>query len=120
MKLSEIKGEKALDVLADIMEPAIRIMSDKRIAVLAKSGEKIKAVKMAIKGHKKDVIELLASLEQKDPKEYMQEINVLTLPVKLLEILNDDALQNLFTSQGQNTDEEHSGSATENTEGLEE
>ena len=75
-----------------------------------------KTNKMAIKGHKKDVIELLAGLECKKPEEYVKEIGILTLPAKLLEILNDPELQDLFTSRGQNTEDESSGSATENTE----
>ena len=34
MKLSDIKGERALDVLADMIEPVAEIMGDKEIAAV--------------------------------------------------------------------------------------
>lgn len=120
MKLSEYRGEQALELLADIVEPAAAIISDKEIAKLAKSGaERIKLVKPIIKNHKKEVIEILAILDGEDPKQYADKVNVFTLPTKLLDILNDPELTNLFTLQGQKMDEESSGSATESTEANE-
>lgn len=119
MKLSEYKGEQALDMLADLMEPAATIMADKEITRLAKAGmPKIKIVKAIIKGHKAEVIEILAILDGADPKEYAEKVNLFTLPAKLLEILNDPDLMSLFTLQGQKP-ETLSGSATESTEANE-
>ena len=40
--------------------------------------------------------------------------NVFTLPVRILELLNDPALVQLFTYQGQTGDANSSGSASEN------
>lgn len=117
MKLSEIKGEQALDVLADIIEPASEIMTDKAVVDMARSGKKVKAISSAIKNHKKAIVEILAVLDGKEADEY--EVNVLTLPAKLLEILNDQMVMSLFTSQGQTPGKTSSGSATENIEGKE-
>lgn len=114
MKLSEVQGDAALDLLADILEPVGEIMGDKEVAAAAKGQNKMKAVSVAIKGHKKAVIEILARLDGVDPKEY--KVNVLTLPVKLLELLNDKELVQLFTWQGQTGDATSSGSVSENTE----
>lgn len=117
MKLSEYRGEKALDILADLIEPAAAIMSDKRISDLAKSGKPVTTlVKPLIKGHKKEVIEIMAVLEGETTEKYKEKVNIFTLPAKLLEILNDKELMSLFTLQGQKTDETTSGSATESTE----
>lgn len=117
MKLSEYKGEQALDILADIVEPAAAILADKELAELSKSGvARIKLVKPIIKNHKKEVIEILAILEGEEPEQYAEKVNIFTLPAKLLELLNDPELVNLFTWQGQKTENETSGSATENTE----
>lgn len=117
MKLSEYKGEQALDMLADLIEPAAAIMADEEIASLAKSGmPAIKIVKPIIKNHKSEVIEILAVLDGEDPKKYAEKVNLFTLPKKLLEILNDPDLMSLFTLQGQKTDETISGSATESIE----
>lgn len=118
MKLSEIKGEQALDVLADLIEPASEIMTDEVVRACARSGNKLKAIKMAIKNHKRAVIAILAALDGvEDVDSY--EVNVLTLPAKFVEIFNDPDVMSLFTSQGQKTEKTSSGSATENTEGDE-
>lgn len=116
MRISELKGEQALDVLADIMEPAADIMSDKEVAELYRAGNGVKAVSVAIKNHKKAVIEILAILDGEDPATY--EPPIMALPVKLLEILNDPGVQQVFTPQGQNEDAESSGSVTGNTKGT--
>lgn len=95
MKLSEIKGEKALDVLADIIEPITAICLDEEIQSMVKS--KVPTIKMAkpiIKNHKKEIVEVLAILDGENPETY--EVNVLTLPIKLMELLNDPAFKKLF------------------------
>ena len=116
MKLSDYKGEKALDVLADLIDPASEIFGDKEIIDAFRNGKKLKGVKFAIKNHKKSVIELLAILDDEDPEKYAEKINLLTLPVKLLQILNDSELAQTFSSQGQTGDATSSGSVSENIE----
>ena len=120
MKLSEYRGEKALDMLADLIEPATAIMADKEITNAVRANlPKIKVVKMAIKNHKREVIEIMAVLDGEDPEKHAEKVNLFTLPAKLLEIFNDPDLMSLFTSQGQNEGETISGSATESTEASE-
>ena len=111
MKLSEIEGERAIDVLADLIEPASEIMSDKEVSALYESGQTLKAVKVALKNHKKAVIEILAVTEGEDPTTYKPK--VLSLPAKLIEIFNDPEVIGLFRLQGQD-EKTSSGSATEN------
>lgn len=113
MKLSEIKGERALDVLADLIEPAALIMADPKIKAYSESKKPLVGlIGQLIKGHKKEVLKILAVLEGEKPEVYEQKVNVFSLPAKLLDILNDPELKNLFTLQGQTTDSESSGSAT--------
>ena len=115
MKLSEIKGEQALDVLADIIEPLSEILTDPEIQEMHKAGmPKIKMVKPAIENHKRAVIEILALLDGADPDNY--DIDLLTLPKKVVEILNDAELQTVFQSQSQMIQSESFGSATVSTE----
>ena len=116
MKLSDLKGEEALDALADMIEPIAEILTDKDFLALAKTPNipKIKLVKTAIKNHKKAVIEILAAVERQNPETF--EVDIFTLPVKLIEILNEPEVVNLFQSQGQTNDQPTSGSASENTE----
>ena len=57
----------------------------------------------------------MATMDGVPVEEY--KCNVFTLPVKILELLNDSELIRLFTYQGQTGDANSSGSASENIEG---
>lgn len=116
-RLSDIKGEQALDVLADILEPATEFMTDNEVVGLARSGHTIKAVSKAIKNHKRAVITMLAVLDEEDPDTY--EPPLLAIPIKLLEIFNDPDIQTVFSMQGQMLDGNAFGSAMESTEETE-
>lgn len=108
MTLSEIKGEKALDVLADILEPAQEIMTDEEVVKNFRvGGNRIAGIAQAIRAHKKAVISILAALDGADPETY--EVNVLTLPKKLLEIVNDEAMLQLFPSPARTRGKKRSG-----------
>jgi len=113
MKISDLKGEKALEVLGDIVEPAMRIMKDKAVVAEAQAGNTAGLIRAMCKGHAKDVIHILAVMEEQDPATY--EVGLLTLPAKLVQLLNDPEIQSLFTSPGQKKDKPNSGSPTENT-----
>ena len=113
MKLSEYQGEAALDILAELIEPAGEIMADKEIGDVFKQN-RFKAVGMAIKNHKKAMIQILATMDGVPVDEY--KCNVFSLPVKILEILNDPEMIQLFQYQGQTGDAKSSGSASVNTE----
>ena len=113
MKLSEYQGEAALDILAGLIEPAGEIMSDKQIGDVFKEN-RFKAIGMAIKNHKRAVMQILATIDGVPVDEY--KCNVFTLPAKILELLNDPDLIHLFTYQGQTGDASSSGSASENIE----
>ena len=113
MKLSEFKDDAALDLIADIIEPATEILADPAIKE-AFSRSKMAAIKVAIKSHKNAMREIVARLDGKNPEEY--HFTALSLPVKLLNLLNDPELQQLFTSSGQMEDETACSSASENTE----
>lgn len=112
MKLSEFKDEAALDLIADIIEPATEILADPAIKE-AFSRSKMAAIKVAIKSHKNAIREIVARLDGKNPEEY--HFTALSLPVKLLTLLNDPELQQLFTSSGQMEDVTACSSASENT-----
>ncbi len=119
MKLSEFKNEQALEVLADIIEPAAAICADKELAKIMKNGgKKIAAVQRLLREHKSQVIEILAALERVPVDEY--QVNILTLPMRLMEILGDRELMQLFQSRGQSEAAQSSGSASDSTVDREE
>lgn len=117
MKLSDYRGEDALDILADLLEPAAEIFGDKEVSRLYREGPRVKAVKYLLKQHKSEVLEMMAVLDGEDPAKYKP--GILTLPAKLLEILNDPELVSLFTSQEQSKEKTSSGPAMETTEATE-
>lgn len=118
MKLSEFKGEKAIEVFADLLEPVSEILADEEIYKSIQNGlPQIVVIKKVMKKHPKAVITLLAVLDDEDPETY--EVGFTTIPIKLMELMSDEALVDLFTSQGRKEDETVSGSAMENTEGDE-
>ena len=123
MKLSDFKGEEALDVLAEIIEPLTIILADKDIQELSKQKNTpaLKYVKPMLKNHKKEVIEVLAILDRKTVEEYTASMSLITLPLQVMELINDPEVQNLFSSQEQTlaTTFASSSPATENTEASE-
>ena len=118
MKLSEMRGDKALDVLADIIEPAVEIMQDKKIATAAKAGKTLDVVKIICKHHKKSITTIMAVMEDKDPDTY--EVGVLTLPKMILDLINDPEIQMLFTSPPSKEAKKRSGKQSENIKDPEE
>ena len=59
-------------------------------------------------------MQILATMDGVPVDEY--KCNVFSLPVKILELLNDPEMIQLFQYQGQTGDANSSGSASENTE----
>ena len=117
MRLSDIKGADALNVIADLIEPVGEIMTDKEILQnLRKGGNKLTAISLALRNHSKASISILATLDGKSAEEYTRTLTVGTLPLKLLELLNDPAVIQLFFSQGQTGAATSSGSASAKTE----
>lgn len=111
MRLSDIKGERALDVIADLIEPVSEILIDDRVRT-AFGGDRLELVRIILKEHKKQIIEILAILDGEDPATY--EISLVTLPAKILELLNDPELATLFGLQGPTGGATSSASVSEN------
>lgn len=111
MKLSEIQGDRALDVFADILEPGAVILADKEVGDLFRAGKRLPAVKVAIKAHKKEVKEILAVIDGVPVEEL--KIGVFTLPTRLLEIFNEPEVLSLFSFPS--LTERQSGDTSENT-----
>ena len=116
MKFNEIKNEQAIEALADMFDPIVEIMGDENIVSAARKNDKVTTVKLMLKNHSRAVFELLAASEGSSPDEY--ECNMLTLPMKIVELLNTPELNFLFQSQSREM-ETSSGSATGSTEDAE-
>ena len=94
-KLSEIKGEEALDVLADMLVPITAIANDEEVRKGFDTNIATCA-SIALKKHKDDVIDMLTALDGRSKEEMLNDIDLLTLPSVLIEVLSEPAVQNLF------------------------
>lgn len=130
MRLSDVKGERTLDVIADIIEPICNIAEDEKAAALFRR-EKLpegvdartftirrlkKGVPALVKSHKEDIITILSSIEGTSPEDYAGSLDLLKLVKDFTELITDEAFTGLFIS-AQSGDS--SGSAQESTVGSE-
>lgn len=127
MRLSDIKGERTLEVIADIIDPIANIAEDEETSALFKR-EKLpegmtakkfllqrarKSAPALLKGHKEDIISILAAIDGTSPDEYAGTLNLVKLIKDTVDLLTDEAFGTLFIS-AQSVD--NSGSAQEITE----
>lgn len=95
MKFNELKNEQAIEALADMLDPIMEIASDKDITAAARENNRLLVVKLLMKNHAKEVVQLMAMLEGVPVEEY--ECNMLTLPAKIVELFNAPEFEFLFT-----------------------
>ena len=108
-------NEEELELFADLLEPVAEILTDNAVrSVIQSGGKPITAIKWAIKNHKKATIEILARLDDVPVEEY--KVSAITLPIKLLALVNKPEVQDLFSSAEQMSGAALSGSATEVTQ----
>lgn len=105
MKISEYKGEQALDLLDAIIEPATEIIADTEVHSLLQNSNILKTARYCLKNHRQAVIEIMSALDGVSAEEYLANCSVLTLPLKVVEILNDKELLEVFRSVGAKKDE---------------
>lgn len=114
MKLTDFKGNEAVEVLADVMLPMSKIIGDEEFQKLAKTkGTPImQVVSYILKNFSDEVLDMYEPLTR-EKKEEATPIKLIRL---VLDIANDPDMSSLFISQGQIEALTPSGSATENTE----
>ena len=106
MRLSDIRGERVFDVVADITEPLCNIATDDESAYLFKRVPKpedmtstqlaISKVKSAVpvlmRRHKDDLIAILAALEGVPAEEYREGMSMASLVKGVYELCTDEDL----------------------------
>lgn len=118
-RLQDVKGEEALDVLADVLDYAVRLVKNDKIreALNTNGFRDIETIKLLIKEGKHDIISIMAIIDGKSYDDFVETLDLLTLPMMLYQTFNDEAVQSVFISQAQQTGVTSSGLATETTEG---
>lgn len=107
MKLSEIKGERAIEVIADLIEPVTVIASGDAIKkvfpIVPKEGETAEKAAMRslkseipgiVKGNKAEIAQIIGILEGEEP----EELSLAQIMKGLSEMITDKAFIQLFSS----------------------
>ena len=130
MRLSDIKGDRTLEVIAEIIDPIANIAEDEESSAMFKR-EKLpdgmtakkflmkrvrKSLPVLLKGHKADIIAILSAIEGVSAEEYNGSLNLLKLVKDCTDLLTDEVFMELFISA---QSENKSGSAQENIEAPE-
>ena len=130
MRLSDIKGDRTLEVIAEIIDPIANIADDEEASAMFKrekppdgmTAKKFllkrirKSLPVLLKGHKADIIAILSTIEGVSAEEYAGALNLVKLVKDCTDLLTDEAFMELFISA---QSENKSGSALESIEAHE-
>lgn len=110
MKLSEVKGEKSVELLADIIPHITNIALDEEASAFFKRKAVPKgktpreafleryrdALPTLLKNHSDDLISIVSAVEGRDKSEYLADLDMGKIMKVLLELITDDAFMTLF------------------------
>lgn len=119
MRLSDVKGERTFEVIADIIEPVYRIAQDEAAVEMLSpkpcpEGEDPKkfmarrlvaGVPALLRSHKGDLLAIMAAIEGEDAEEYAASLDLAKLVVSLTELVSDPALMGFLASAAGGTGE---------------
>lgn len=114
MRLSDFKDEKGIEVVAKLLIPITKISMNEENAKASK-GNLMEFASSILQNNSRDVKEMLAILDDKDPAEY--HCTAATVLRDVFSMISDPEILALFGLQRQT--EASSGSASENTEAPE-
>lgn len=132
MKLSDIKGDRVLDVIADIIDPIANMAQDKDVAAMFErkavpegmdardffAKRMRKGMRVLLKGHKADIIAVMAAIEGVTPGQYAASLDLPKLLTDVMELVTDDAFLDFLPSSGTGKGADAPGAASESFEAL--
>ena len=130
MKLSDIKGDRVLDVIADIIDPIANVAQDKDVAAMFEreavpdgmeardffAQRMRKGLPVLLKGHKADIIAIMAAIEGVTPEQYVTSLDFPKLFTDVMELVTDDALLDFLSSSETGKGADVPGSASASSE----
>lgn len=130
MKLSDIKGDRVLDVIADIIDPIANMVQDKDVAAMFKreavpegmdardffAKRMRKGMPVLLKGHKADIIAVMAAIEGVTPEQYAESLDFPKLFTDVMELVTDDGFLDFLSSQKTGKDADAPGAASASSE----
>ena len=132
MKLSDIKGDRVFDVIADIIDPVANMVQDKDVAAMFKreavpdgmeardffAKRMCKGLPVLLKSHKADIIAIMAAIEGVTPEQYAASLDFPKLFTDVMELVTDDAFLNFLSSSETGKGADAPGSASGSFEVL--
>lgn len=132
MKLSDIKGDRVLDVIADIIDPIANMVQDKDVAAMFERkavpegmeardffAERMrKGMPVLLKGHKADIIAIMAAIDGVTPEQYAESLDFPKLFTDVMELVTDNAFLDFLSSPETKKGADVPGSALANFEVL--
>ena len=132
MKLSNIKGDRVLDVIADIIDPIANMVQDKDVVAMFErkavpdgmeardffAERMCKGLPVLLKGHKADIIAIMAAIEGVTPEQYAESLDFPKLFTDVMELVTDDAFLDFLSSQKTEKDADAPGAALASFEVL--
>lgn len=112
MRLSDIKGDRVFDVIADIIDPIADIAQDKDVAAIFERkavpegmdargffAERMrKGLPALLKGHKAEIIAVMAAIEGVTPGQYAESLDFPKLFTDVMELVTDEAFLDFLSS----------------------
>ena len=112
MRLSDVRGERTLDVIADIIEPVANIAKDKAMGelftrkpcpdgmtptefMLGRVSDNLPSI---LRSHKADIIAVLAAIDGTTPEEYAEGMDMMSLVRDVVELINDEVFTDFLAS----------------------
>lgn len=112
MKLSDIRGERTLEVIADLIEPIAVIAEDEEAIAFFKPqkpkkgqtpkqafAERVrKGAPALLKGHKEEITVILATIKGVPRDEYLEQLTLAQLIGDMVELLTDEVFLGFLPS----------------------
>ena len=112
MKLSEVRGTRVFDVMAELVEPIADIASSDVLKDMLRPmecpegveprkfmAERVKsAVPSLIEAHSNDLIKVLSTIGNVSPEEYVEKMTFISLWSDVMELMGDDDFLNFLGS----------------------
>lgn len=97
MRLSDVKGERTFEVIADIIEPVYRIAQDEA-AVEMLSPKPCPEGEDPKKFMARRLVAIMAAIEGEDAEEYAASLDLAKLVASLAELVSDPALMGFLAN----------------------
>ena len=111
MRLSDIRGERVFDVVADIIDPIASIAMDKDASELFAPKEERpegmtnwdfflhrvrRSLPPLLRTHRSELVTIMAAVNDVDPDEYMENVTLATLFSDIIELVTDQEFSSFF------------------------